>query len=387
MKNLGLWFLLVAACGGSNSKSGDDDDTVDGGNRTDSMVLVDAAPAPDAFVCTANIQSDPNNCGACGRSCLGSSCTAGMCTTERMDGGEATGYGDVHTDNLFIYYTAFISGVSPHRIWRRPIGSGNVSYVGVLSTPTPISEMAFVSDNFYIAEPNRIDTQNRGIVKKINKEPFTETPLANFLEPTTTAVVESGGFVYWATDVDGANGGDIKKVSTAGGAASAVTVAAGTVDYMKINATNIYWVGGGQLKRAALPSGTPVAMGATTSKTFEIDATRVYTINGGTIVATPLGGGGQVTLGGAGLTQGVSADDDYVYAAQAGNKLVAVPKAGGSAIQMWTEPAIDAGNGCFLNYKISRVKVIGQYVYFSAPVINSCGNTLSSEGLYRTPRM
>lgn len=62
------------------------DETVD---ASDPVVTPDAAPmvvvdagadaAPDAFVCTADTETDPFNCGECGRVCASGLCTAGVC--------------------------------------------------------------------------------------------------------------------------------------------------------------------------------------------------------------------------------------------------------------------------------------------------------------------
>lgn len=41
--------------------------------------VVDATPAPDAPVCTADTQSDPDNCGACGVVCASGACSMGAC--------------------------------------------------------------------------------------------------------------------------------------------------------------------------------------------------------------------------------------------------------------------------------------------------------------------
>ncbi len=51
------------------------DETVDAGDPT--VVTPDAAP--DAFGCTADIETDPFNCGGCGQVCASGLCAAGAC--------------------------------------------------------------------------------------------------------------------------------------------------------------------------------------------------------------------------------------------------------------------------------------------------------------------
>lgn len=55
------------------------DETVDASVPTD--VTPDAVldSSPDAFVCTADVEVDPFNCGACGQVCASGLCTAGRC--------------------------------------------------------------------------------------------------------------------------------------------------------------------------------------------------------------------------------------------------------------------------------------------------------------------
>jgi hypothetical protein len=391
MRNLWVCLLLIG-CGGSPSTlSGDDTpgDDVDGGITVDASndaQMLDASP--DASVCTADTQTDPNNCGACGRSCLGGTCSSGVCSVQRLDDGSATGFGDFYADALFAYYTGFSGTTNPHRLWRVPLSSGSASYLGVIVNPTPMSQVSFDGTDFYVVEPNRIDTVDRGNVRKIGKEPFSETTIINFLEPTTTATFLYNGFVYWATDTDGSNGGDIKKMPMAGGQVSTVTVGAGFVQYMETDGTNVYWTGGGQVKKAPMTGGAPVVIGSSVAKNLSTDGTSVFGINSdGWLISIPVGGGTPTTLSEANITTSVSSDDSHVYASQLGSKLVAVPKAGGDLVVMWSSAPVDLGGGCFSRAKISHVKVIGDYVYFSVPFVNSCGNVTISEALFRAPRM
>lgn len=389
MKKLMLCILLVGC--GSNSKF-DGDDTVDAGDLTDARRQDDASP-PDAFVCQADTQNDSSNCGACGRSCLGLSCSAGRCQSEVLNTGTVTGVGDFTTDGLFLYYTGFTTGTSAnHRLWRAVIGPATTpSYLTAFAHPTRMTELAFDGADFYTAEPVRIDTVNRGTVKKTNKEPFTNTNLAEFQPPTTTAVFQQGGFVYYATDLDGGNGGDIKRVSTSGGAISTITVLAGVVAYLSGDANNLFWVddGGGGIPPALHKA--PIGGGATVDLTpgiadfIDLDATHVYMVkkNTGELVSVPKAGGG-VTILGSGMTAGGAVDDDHVYAAQS-NKLVGVTKAGVMVGTLW-EKAPEGTVGCPVTFKVIRTKVIGQYVYFLV-VPKDCNNVEGANQIHRIARM
>jgi hypothetical protein len=54
---------------------------LDAGAASDASTLSDATTVADAPCAT---DTDPNNCGACGHSCLGRACNAGLCTPEEL---------------------------------------------------------------------------------------------------------------------------------------------------------------------------------------------------------------------------------------------------------------------------------------------------------------
>jgi hypothetical protein len=346
------------------------------------------ASSPDAMVCTANTQEDPNNCGACGRSCLGAACTIGQCAAERLDSGDISGIGDFTTDGLFLYYTGFTTGTGAnHRLWKIVIGPAtSTSYLTAFTHPTPLSQIAFDGNDFYTAEPVRIDTINRGTVKKINKEPFTESNLAQFQEPTTTAVWMQNGSVYWATDTDGANGGDIKRVATTGGAISTISAATGFVAYLGADTSNIFWVDNNNaLKRAPITGGAPTTVTSGKADFFDMDTTNVYMLrkNTGDVISVPKTGGA-VTPIAQGMTAGAAVDDSHVYMAK-GNKLMASTKAGVDAGSLW-EGEPQGTSGCPTVMKITRTKVIGAYVYFLV-VPTTCNNVALFNQIHRIARL
>lgn len=397
MKNLGLCIILLAACG-SSSRTGDDEGGPDASKSMDDADMwADAgidSSSPDAFVCTADIQNDQDNCGACGRSCLGAACALGRCTAERIDSGDISGIGDYTTDGLFMYYTGFTTGTGAnHRLWKLVIGPTlSPAHITSFAHPTPLSQIAFDGTDFYTAEPVRIDTINRGTVKKINKDPFAETNLAQFQEPTTTAVLQQGGFVYWATDTDRANGGDIKRVATTGGTITTISAVTGFVAYLGADSSNIFWVDDGKTP-AAVPAlrRAPIGGGANTSVTsvetdfFDMDATRVYMVrkNTGELISVAKTGGAVASLG-QGVTAGGAVDDEYVYASKS-NKLVAVTKAGADAGTLW-EGEPQGTQDCPTTMKITRTKVIGDYVYFLV-VPTTCDYVALFNQIHRIARM
>jgi hypothetical protein len=392
MKKLVLCIMLVG-CGSNSKFSGDDEGQPDASESMNDADIGADASSPDAMVCTANTQGDPNNCGACGRSCLGSACTLGQCAAERLDSGDISGIGDFTTDGLFLYYTGFTTGTGAnHRLWKLVIGPATaIDYLTAFTHLTPLSQLAFDGTDFYTAEPVRIDTVNRGTVKKVSKEPFAESNIAQFQKPTTTAVLQQGGFVYYATDLDGGSGGDIKRVSTTGGAISTITALAGVVAYLGADSSNLFWVdngGGGippALHRAPIGGGATIDLAPGIADFLDMDATNVYMVrkNTGELISVPKAGGTAIPIG-QGMTAGGAVDDEYVYAVKS-NKLVAVTKTGVDAGTLW-EGEPQGTQGCPTVMKITRTKVIGAYVYFLV-VPTTCNNAALFNQIHRIARM
>ncbi len=81
--------------GGGSSGASSSGGASSGGSSsggTDAGGAVDASPdAGGGAACTADLQKDAKNCGACGHDCLGATCSAGMCTPEGVgDNGNLT---------------------------------------------------------------------------------------------------------------------------------------------------------------------------------------------------------------------------------------------------------------------------------------------------------
>jgi hypothetical protein len=396
MKNLMVCLVVLAGCGSSATQGVGDDNPDAMTSEVDAHTdgdTVDATPDSGQQTCTADTQNDPSNCGLCGRSCLGGLCSMGRCEATPLTGGDISGIGDFTTDGLFMYYTGFTTGTSTnHRLWRLAIGPAtNTDYVSLFANPTPMTQISFDGTYFYSAEPMRIDTIDRAVVRKTNKEPFATATLAEYQKPTTTAALFYNGNVYYASDLDAGTGGDIKRVSANGGSISTVTVLAGIVSYIGADANSLYWVDNGAgglqdaLRRAPIGGGATVEMTRGVADFLDLDATRVYMVrkNTGELISIAKTGGAPAILG-TGMTAGGAVDDEYVYAAKT-NQLIGVTKTGTNMGVLW-EGEPQGTPQCPTVMKITRTKVIGDYVYFLVKP-TTCNNVELLNQIYRMPRL
>lgn len=79
----------------------------DGAKPTDGSITPTDSAANDSAACGgANLQTDSNNCGSCGHSCKGLTCTAGACVPVELATGIGTPY-MIDQDATYIYFTDF----------------------------------------------------------------------------------------------------------------------------------------------------------------------------------------------------------------------------------------------------------------------------------------
>lgn len=394
-------LVVLAGCGaspGAATNNPDASQTSDSGSGVPSDGGVDGTGTmPDAStVCTADTMNDANNCGICGRSCLGGSCSMGMCTATLVNANDViTGVGDFVSDGVFIYYSGFTTGTGTnHRLWRHVLGVNTTGdYVDTFANATPLAEVAFDGTYLYSADPYATGSVSgfQGEVKRANKTPFGGGAIEQLQPTTTTAVFVQGGTVYWATDVSAGDAGDIRNVPVTGGSISTVTAAAGQVYYLTGDANNLYWVdnaGGGlspALRTAPIAGGATVDITAGTADFIDMDASYVYTLfkNTGDVVQVAKSNNHVATIGHS-FTAGVAVDDKYVYGAKT-NQLVGITKGGAAVAPLWVG-APEGTMNCPTTLKISRVKVIGNYVYFLV-LPTTCNNTVLANRIYRTARL
>lgn len=99
--------FALAACGlsavGVYTPDGDDGGRPEGGPPPERDARTDTT-IEDAGVDCGDLASDPTNCGACGRSCLGAACDGGLCEPDLL----ASGLGDSGAERAITVEASFV---------------------------------------------------------------------------------------------------------------------------------------------------------------------------------------------------------------------------------------------------------------------------------------
>jgi hypothetical protein len=140
------------------------------------------------------LSTDPKNCGACGRDCLGGSCTAGLCQpvvlASASGGGAAL---SLCADASHLYWTGNVKSAMPNTIQTMPKSGGAPV---TLASGYQVGGGAMVTDGttvFYLAY---------GYLLSIPASGGTPTTLSTptFNSSNAGALVLSGSVLVWADD-------------------------------------------------------------------------------------------------------------------------------------------------------------------------------------------
>lgn len=305
--------------GGASTDGGGVDPTDaargDGGAASDaadgsSDAGIDACSGIDA-------SSDPENCGACGHSCLGGSCTGGVCAPVLLSNtGSPLG---VALDDARVYFVSATADGGVYSVAKD--GSDQTMLVGGVPTPQRLT----VNGNqvFFTAsgEVGRVDTDgsNFRVLSKTGTsgwEILVDGSEVFFMEPYT-------GFVR-SMPIDGAPDA---------GVADAFAPAGSYGWSLAVSGSDLVWTARGTV---ALPDGgVPPADGTLQAKSKDgsgtvrivasnqgdplqvaADATGIYWVNGSRdlVMALPTGSSTPVVLASGQLAPwGVALDADHVY--------------------------------------------------------------------------
>jgi hypothetical protein len=241
----------------------------------DSATASDSTPPPiDTGACTADVQSDPGNCGACGHDCLGGGCTSGMCQPVTL----AVTHGSVGLaiDSAFAYWA------------DNEAGAINKVSIALTHEGTPTAVVAGMR------------AQN------------------------VQGIASDGTYVYWTNKIAA---GEVYRALPTGAGLTTIASNQSQPDWIASNGTTVAWTNqtGNQVMAAPVTSDGGVAPtqlnrtgeNGTVPAGIAIDSANVYyaakTSGGGLAESAPLSGGGPVSELGTATFVGIAADSNYVY--------------------------------------------------------------------------
>jgi hypothetical protein len=238
-----------------------------------------------------DVQNDPRNCGYCGHDCGTATCSAGVCESAVVIGGQADAW-TIAVDETNVYWSTQTSSPTDYNgaVRMAPVGGGPPSVVAsALGWPGGITVDA---TNIYW-------TDEIGTVAKraIAGGPIT-TIASNQNSPYGIAVDATS--VYFTLDPYQAQGGVSKAGIGGGGGTTPIASGETTPMSIAVNANGIFWTTAVDLMTAPVAGGPAVAF-ATNQYPYAVttDATNVYWgagIDGGAIYKQKVSGGPTVTL-------------------------------------------------------------------------------------------
>ncbi len=293
-----------------------------------------------AFACTGGYalcgsscvveQTDANNCGRCGHSCQGGTCSGGACQPVMLASGQ-NGPSGVTVDPTSVYWTNGGSGTGSGSVVKAPLGGG---------TPTTLAMGVSYPDGIAVDATSVYWTNSnatQGSVMKVALTGGTVTTLAPAGQSYPNAIAVDATSVYW-TDGD-LSAGAVVKVALGGGTLTTLASGRPAPGGVAIDSANVYWgdQNGGTVTEVPLAGGSPttLASGQAHPLGVAVDAVNVYWTNSvisGTVMERPLGSASLVTLAsGQDLPFNLALDAKNVYwTTQGGGTVMSVPLGGGA---------------------------------------------------------
>lgn len=303
--------------GASSGAGGRPEDTGNtGGHTTVTTVTTGTAGAGGEDFC-ADVQSDPENCGACGHSCLGGECVAGACQPVAIACGQSPKALAVDATHVYWLNDYDIPGVL-----KAPKNGGDVTILA--ADPNSASGWGIALDETHVYWPG-----NPG-VQSVPKEGGT----AKLLSSTNEAydVAADGSSVYFTRP-------GLTKVNKTGGAPTSLAGSSDTI-HVVLDGEFAYftvWTEGAVVK-VPLSGGAPMKI-ATNVQYPNALALRdgiVYFSNGyGKLMKVPAdGSAAPVLITGAYFAYGVAADESGVYFATFDSEKIAMVVPGTEEIKI-----------------------------------------------------
>ena len=275
--------------------------------------------------CETAITTDRLNCGACGHSCLGGDCAAGICQPIVLSSAQNFPTG-IAVDATNVYWTNYkitgALGYAVQKVAKDATGQGTIASSNTQDVYAPIS-VATDGTNVYWANYYG----NGGVPKTINQIGVNGANLVQLGSGDgTSAIALGGGSVWWGNRYATVK---IGKVAIGGGSVVAFAQRTSAIaDYdpggVVADATHVYWTNSGAGTIYAQPLGTPctdtsctvfVTDPTTGPGALAMDASTLYWVSfkDGTIRSRKKDGTGQKTLAINQPATNIATDGTSVY--------------------------------------------------------------------------
>lgn len=208
--------------------------------------------------------ADPQHCGACGHSCLGGACQAGVCQPTIVDQGEDPFA--ITRDRDHVYWASFSSGA----IRRISLGDGATMALASEGTAIGAYHLEVAGGYVYAA------AEARGAVVRVSLSDGTSSVLSSMDE--IRALAFDGEYAYWSSDASSPDS-TIRRLALAGGAVE--TLAAVGAQMLVRAGDALYGVSfrRGEVFRVTLASGTVQLLATTQAESpwgLAVDERYVY---------------------------------------------------------------------------------------------------------------
>jgi len=225
-----------------------------------------------AATCTADLQNDLNNCGACGKVCAGDQCTHGHCAKALAKGlNGATG---IQVDDTYAYFGTYADG----QIYRVPLAGGAPEAIVKTGVGTRTEQILLVGNELFWT------TNADQMVLKAPKTGTAATTVSD-TEHLPYGIASNGTDVFWTNHYQLTN--TIGHALVSGAATTNPIIGSPSViypSYVAADATYVYWGNAGTsgtdatVFRAKLDGSQPVAIAKNLGPVYgiAIDSTNVY---------------------------------------------------------------------------------------------------------------
>ena len=200
-------LLLITACSADETRPSFTGATGSGGSATTSSSSGGTAGAGGGE-CTDDFTTDPNNCGACGHSCIGGECKVGVCQPVAADLTVGNPVGVAASDGVLIVSSDGDQAVD-QRIFSFALGDTPMSFYSGPNVGTFAAPLALDNDRLLFS-------QNGDLLSIDKQQPSTYADVEVLIAGITpTAIAVHANYVYAAA---GASDGGLMRVSLAGAA-------------------------------------------------------------------------------------------------------------------------------------------------------------------------